>query len=67
MLMASLLLWYKKFRRDLEAPRIEFKFNPYDPCVANRIVVSQKKQQKVPEAAASSAKQGLPVLLPGWY
>ncbi len=34
MLQAS-LLWYKKFRSDLEA--IDFKFNPYDPCVANRI------------------------------
>ena len=27
------LLWYKKFRKDLEAQG--FKFNPYDPCVAN--------------------------------
>jgi len=35
MLVAS-LLWYQKFRRDLEA--IGFKFNVYDPCVANRIV-----------------------------
>jgi hypothetical protein len=40
MLMAS-LLWYKKFRGDLEG--IGFEFNPYDPCVANRIV-SQKQQ-----------------------
>jgi len=35
MLVAS-LLWYKKFRKDLED--IDFVFNPYDPCVANRIV-----------------------------
>ena len=34
MLVAS-LLWYKKFRSDLEG--IGFKFNPYDPCVANRM------------------------------
>jgi hypothetical protein len=34
MLEAS-LLWYKKFRKDLEG--IGFKFNPYDPCVANRM------------------------------
>jgi hypothetical protein len=29
------LLWYKKFRKELEA--IGFKFNPYNPCVANGI------------------------------
>ena len=34
MLVAS-LLWYKKFRSDLE--KDGFKFNPYDPCVANRM------------------------------
>ena len=34
MLQAS-LLWYKKFRHDLE--EAGFEFNPYDPCVANRI------------------------------
>lgn len=33
MLQAS-LLWYKKFRADLEG--IGFIFNAYDPCVANR-------------------------------
>ena len=32
MLVAS-LLWYKKFRSDLEVEG--FEFNPYDPCVAN--------------------------------
>ena len=32
MLDAS-LLWYKKFRRDLE--KYGFVFNPYEPCVAN--------------------------------
>jgi len=35
MLIAA-LLWYKQFRRDLES--IGFKFNPYDPCVANQKV-----------------------------
>ena len=33
MLVAS-LLWYIKFTKDLK--KIGFKFNPYDPCVANR-------------------------------
>ena len=33
MLQAS-LLWYHKFRKDLE--KIGFDFNVYDPCVANR-------------------------------
>jgi hypothetical protein len=35
MLIAA-LLWYKTFRKDLEEQG--FKFNPYDPCVANRLV-----------------------------
>ena len=35
MLIAA-LLWYNKFRKDLEG--IGFKFNAYDPCVANRNV-----------------------------
>ena len=34
MLQAS-LLWYKKFRKELEQEG--FIFNPYDPCVANRV------------------------------
>jgi hypothetical protein len=34
MLNAS-LLWYKRFRSDLES--IGFEFNAYDPCVANRM------------------------------
>ena len=33
MLIAS-LLWYRKFRKDLEGHG--YKFNPYDPCVANK-------------------------------
>ena len=42
MLIAS-LLWYKKFKKDLE--KEGFVFNPYDPCVANRIV--NKAQQTI--------------------
>ena len=42
MLIAS-LLWYKKFRKDLES--IDFVFNNYDPRVANRMV--NKKQHTV--------------------
>ena len=35
-MMMSSLLYYLKFRGDLEV--IGFQVNPYDPCVANRIV-----------------------------
>ena len=35
MLVAS-MLWYKKFRADLE--KDGFVFNPYDPCVCNRLI-----------------------------
>ena len=35
MLQAS-LLFYKKLKKDLES--IGFKINPYDPCVANRMI-----------------------------
>ena len=35
-MLQAALLWYKKFRSDLEG--IGFKFNGYDPCVANRVV-----------------------------
>ena len=42
MLVAS-LLWYKKLRADLES--VKFVFNPYDPCVCNRMV--NKTQQTV--------------------
>ena len=33
-MLVAALLWYKKFRKDLEGKG--FKFNPYDPCVAIR-------------------------------
>ena len=33
-MLEAAILWYKKFRKDLE--KIGFVFNPYDPCVANR-------------------------------
>ena len=35
-MLEAALLWYKKFRSDLEEKG--FKFNPYDPCVANRMI-----------------------------
>ena len=35
-MLAAALLWYKKFRKDLES--VGFVFNPYDACVANRMV-----------------------------
>jgi hypothetical protein len=42
MLIAS-LLWYSKLKQDLET--IGFEFNPYDPCVANRMI--QGKQHTI--------------------
>jgi hypothetical protein len=35
-MLISGLLFYKKLRKDLES--VGFKINPYDPCVANRMV-----------------------------
>ena len=35
-LLQAALLWYKKFKYDLEEQG--FKFNPYHPCVANRMI-----------------------------
>jgi hypothetical protein len=35
-MIQSSLLFYKKFRKDVES--IGFKVNPYDPCVANRYI-----------------------------
>jgi len=35
-MLSAALRWYQKFRKDLEG--IGFKFNPYDPCVANRTI-----------------------------
>lgn len=34
-MLQAALLWYKKLQTDLEEQG--FKFNPYDPCVANRV------------------------------
>jgi len=39
-MMMSSLLYYLKFRGDLE--EIVFRVNPYDPCVANRIIKNQQ-------------------------
>ena len=35
-MLQAALLWYSKFREDLESKG--FKFNPYDPCVADRMI-----------------------------
>jgi hypothetical protein len=43
MLIAA-LLWYKRFRTDLQKEQ-EFVFNPYDACIANKIV--DGKQQTI--------------------
>ena len=42
-MLISVMLWYNKFQGNLEG--IGFEFNPYDPCVANRIV--KKKQHTI--------------------
>jgi hypothetical protein len=42
-MLVAALLWYRQFREDLES--VSFKFDVYDPCVANRKV--QKKHQTV--------------------
>ena len=42
-MLESSLLWYKKLRSDLESHG--FKFNPYDPCIANKTV--NGKQQTI--------------------
>ena len=39
-MLQSSLLYYKKFRADIES--IGFVVNPYDPCVANRVVNDQQ-------------------------
>ena len=35
-MLESAMLFYKKLKKDLES--IGFKFNPYNPCVANCII-----------------------------
>ena len=42
-MLISAMLWYQKFRRDLE--EIRFEFNPCDPCIANCIIM--KKQHTI--------------------
>ena len=39
-MLVAALLWYKKFKGDLEAQG--FIFNPYDPCVANKLVSNKQ-------------------------
>ncbi len=42
-MLQAALLWYQKFRSDLEEEG--FKFNDYDPCVANKMICG--KQQTI--------------------
>ena len=35
-MLVESLLWYQKLRKDLE--EVNFAFNNYDPCVANRVI-----------------------------
>jgi hypothetical protein len=42
-MLVAALLWYTEFRGDLEGKGYEF--NPYDPCVANKII--EKRQHTV--------------------
>jgi hypothetical protein len=35
-MLVAALMWYQQFKKDLET--VGFKFNPYDPCIANRKV-----------------------------
>ena len=35
-MLQAAIWWYSKFREDLESKG--FKFNPYDPCVANWMI-----------------------------
>jgi hypothetical protein len=39
-MLVAALLWYKKFRGDLETEG--YVFNPYDPCVANKTIHSKQ-------------------------
>jgi len=42
-MLVAALLWYRKFRGDLESE--QYVFNPYNPCVANKTI--EKKQHTV--------------------
>ena len=42
-MLQAALLWYVKFKRELEEQG--FEFNPYNPCVANKMV--NGKQQTI--------------------
>jgi hypothetical protein len=39
-MLVAALLWYIKFRGDLETKG--YQFNPYDPCVANKIIAKRR-------------------------
>jgi hypothetical protein len=64
-MLEAALLWYKKFQGELE--QILFKFNPFDPCVANCTekgsqhtllfhVVDRKSSDKDPKVNDQSKK-----------
>ena len=40
-MLKAALLWYKKFCSELEAEG--YVFNPYDPCVANKMINGKQK------------------------
>ena len=35
-MLVAALMWYTDFKKDLEGK--DYKFNPYDPCVANKLI-----------------------------
>ena len=41
-MLKSAMLFFNKIKKDLEGQG--FKFNPYDPCVANKMVNDGKQQ-----------------------
>ena len=42
--LIAALLWYNKFRGNLES--IGYVFNPYDPCVANKVIEGKQHTVK---------------------
>ena len=44
-MLTTSLLWYLKFKKDLE--NIGFKFNDYDQCIANRLVIGYQHTVRI--------------------
>ena len=57
------LLWYKKFRKDLEAQG--FKFNPCDPYVANQKVKGSQHTILFHVDAVTRRRQSMMILQNG--